>query len=327
MTDEAGDRGDGPREVLRRRARARRGRPRRRARHGVLAARAQRRGQDDDGADPATLVRADGGPGARRGVRRRAERREVRRAISLTGQYAARRRGADRRGEPADDGPAARPVRRATPGRAPRELLARFDLADAAGRRVATYSGGMRRRLDLAASASSAGPTVIFLDEPTTGLDPRSRQRDVGRGRASSSASGVTVFLTTQYLDEADVLADRIAVIDGGRVVAEGTAAAAQAPRRRPAPGPRRSPTRPRSPRSTRCSAAARSRRDPRPPAARRRDRRQRRARARAARRARPGRRSRRAVRGPRRDARRRLPRPHRPSGRDERRAKEILHV
>jgi ABC-2 type transport system ATP-binding protein len=102
------------------------------------------------------------------------------------------------------------------------ELLAMLDLTDAAGRRVATYSGGMRRRLDLAAGLVTR-PEVIFLDEPTTGLDPRSRQAvwDVVSGLA---ASGVTVLLTTQYLEEADQLADLIAVLDGGQIVAEGTA-------------------------------------------------------------------------------------------------------
>jgi len=101
------------------------------------------------------------------------------------------------------------------------ELLARFDLADAARRPVSTYSGGMRRRLDLAMTLVGS-PRVIFLDEPTTGLDPRSRHTmwDSIRGLV---ASGVTVFLTTQYLDEADELADRIAVLDHGRIVAEGT--------------------------------------------------------------------------------------------------------
>ncbi len=150
------------------------------------------------------------------------QRREVRRRISLTGQYATldevqtgtenlemmgRLRGLSAR---------------AARGRAS-DLLRQFDLTDAGGRRVKTYSGGMRRRLDLAAGLV-AEPEVIFLDEPTTGLDPRSRQAmwDVVTGLA---AAGVTVFLTTQYLDEADRLADRIAVIDGGTVVAEGTAA------------------------------------------------------------------------------------------------------
>ena len=101
------------------------------------------------------------------------------------------------------------------------ELLERFGLADAATRPVSTYSGGMRRRLDLAMTLVGA-PRVIFLDEPTTGLDPRSRRHmwDDIRGLA---AAGVTIVLTTQYLDEADELADRIAVLDHGRIVAEGT--------------------------------------------------------------------------------------------------------
>ena len=101
------------------------------------------------------------------------------------------------------------------------ELLDRFDLADAAGRAVKTYSGGMRRRLDLAASLIGQ-PEVLFLDEPTTGLDPRSRavMWDIIRDLA---ADGTTLLLTTQYLDEADQLASQIAVIDGGRVIAEGT--------------------------------------------------------------------------------------------------------
>jgi ABC-2 type transport system ATP-binding protein len=103
------------------------------------------------------------------------------------------------------------------------ELIARFDLADAGGRRVQTYSGGMRRRLDLAASLVGQ-PSVIFLDEPTTGLDPRSRQQ-TWQVIEEVVADGATVFLTTQYLEEADRLADQIAVLDAGRVVAAGTAA------------------------------------------------------------------------------------------------------
>ena len=101
------------------------------------------------------------------------------------------------------------------------ELLERFDLSDAAKRPASTYSGGMRRRLDLAA-ALVAKPPVIFLDEPTTGLDPRSR---LGLWETIESLvdEGTTVLLTTQYLDEADRLADRIAVIDRGRVIADGT--------------------------------------------------------------------------------------------------------
>ncbi len=101
------------------------------------------------------------------------------------------------------------------------ELLEQFDLVEAARRPLATYSGGMRRRLDLAMTLV-ATPSVIFLDEPTTGLDPRSRHTmwDIVRGLVSE---GTTVLLTTQYLDEADELADRIAVLDGGRIVADGT--------------------------------------------------------------------------------------------------------
>jgi ABC-2 type transport system ATP-binding protein len=100
-------------------------------------------------------------------------------------------------------------------------LLDRFELADAARRRVSTYSGGMRRRLDLAMTLVGT-PRLIFLDEPTTGLDPRSR-RTMWRSIRELVAGGVTIFLTTQYLDEADQLADRIAVLDRGRIVAEGS--------------------------------------------------------------------------------------------------------
>jgi ABC-2 type transport system ATP-binding protein len=102
------------------------------------------------------------------------------------------------------------------------ELLERFDLVDAARRPASTYSGGMRRRLDLAMTLVGS-PQVIFLDEPTTGLDPRSR-RTMWDSIRALVASGVTIFLTTQYLDEADHLADRIAVLDRGRVVADGSA-------------------------------------------------------------------------------------------------------
>ena len=102
-----------------------------------------------------------------------------------------------------------------------RELLERFGLADAAHKPVSTYSGGMRRRLDLAMTLVGS-PRVIFLDEPTTGLDPVSRRRMWDSIR-ELVASGVTIFLTTQYLDEADELADQIAVLDQGRIVAQGT--------------------------------------------------------------------------------------------------------
>jgi ABC-2 type transport system ATP-binding protein len=111
--------------------------------------------------------------------------------------------------------------RRAEAKRRGQELLERFDLVEAADRVVKTYSGGMRRRLDLAA-ALVARPPVLFLDEPTTGLDPRSRL-EVWATIEGLVAEGTTVLLTTQYLDEADRLADLIAVIDRGRVIAEGT--------------------------------------------------------------------------------------------------------
>jgi ABC-2 type transport system ATP-binding protein len=112
---------------------------------------------------------------------------------------------------------------RATATTAVTAMLARFDLVDAADRRAQTYSGGMKRRLDLAMTLI-ARPRLIFLDEPTSGLDPRSR-RDLWAIVREQVADGVTVLLTTQYLDEADQLADRIGVLDGGRLVAEGTAA------------------------------------------------------------------------------------------------------
>ncbi|MEZ0106199.1 ABC-2 type transport system ATP-binding protein [Catenulispora sp. EB89] len=110
------------------------------------------------------------------------------------------------------------------PGRArAAELLERFDLTDVADKPLSTYSGGLRRRLDLAMTLVG-DPRVIFLDEPTTGLDPRSR-RELWAIVRELVADGVTILLTTQYLEEADQLADRIAVLDGGRIVAEGTAA------------------------------------------------------------------------------------------------------
>ena len=113
------------------------------------------------------------------------------------------------------------------------ELLARVGLTDAADRKVRGYSGGMKRRLDLAL-ALVHGPSILFLDEPTTGLDPQSRSalwQEVGR---LAKEEGVTVFLTTQYLEEADVLADRVGIIDHGRIVAEGTPVALKAEIGRP---------------------------------------------------------------------------------------------
>ena len=169
----------------------------------------------------ATLLEPDAGSARVAGVDVVARPREVRRRIGLSGQFAAvdehltgyenlvmvgrlyhlgRQRARDRAAE----------------------LLELFDLADAGGRPVKTYSGGMRRRLDLA-GALVAAPPVLFLDEPTTGLDPLGRRQlwEVIRGMVGG---GTTVLLTTQYLEEADQLADRILVIDHGRAIAEGTA-------------------------------------------------------------------------------------------------------
>ncbi|MCF6476739.1 ATP-binding cassette domain-containing protein [Nonomuraea sp. MG754425] len=165
-----------------------------------------------------TLLAPDGGTATVAGHDVTRESAQVRRAIGLTSQqatvdplltgrenlelfaglYHLGRRQARRRAE---------------------ELLQRFDLADAAGRRAGTYSGGMRRRLDLAASMVSA-PRILFLDEPTTGLDPRSRA-ELWSVIRELLGSGTTILLTTQYLEEADQLADRVVVINGGRVVAD----------------------------------------------------------------------------------------------------------
>ena len=109
------------------------------------------------------------------------------------------------------------------PGRIADGLLARFSLTDAGGRKASTYSGGMRRRLDIAMSLIG-DPPVIFLDEPTTGLDPEGRL-EVWATVKELAAAGATVLLTTQYLDEAEQLADRIAILHGGRIIAEGTLA------------------------------------------------------------------------------------------------------
>jgi ABC-2 type transport system ATP-binding protein len=169
-----------------------------------------------------TLLPADAGAARVAGYDVRRERSQVRRSISLTGQDTAideLQTGAENLRMMAR---LCRLPRKRAAARAD-ELLERFDLVEAGSRRVGMYSGGMRRRLDLAASLI-VRPSVIFLDEPTTGLDPRSRQQvwEVVTGLARD---GVTIFLTTQYLEEADKLADRIAVVDGGRIVAEGTAA------------------------------------------------------------------------------------------------------
>lgn len=168
----------------------------------------------------ATLARPDKGQAYVAGFDALHDRRQVRRRISLTGQYASIDELQTGEENLRMMGRLSGYSSRQANSRA-EELLQRFDLADAGRRRVATYSGGMRRRLDLAASLVSH-PAVIFLDEPTTGLDPRSRQA-LWEVITGLTATRVTVFLTTQYLEEADQLADRIAVLDGGRIVAEGT--------------------------------------------------------------------------------------------------------
>src|SRR5690349_8745377 len=148
------------------------------------------------------------------------EATQVRRMIGLTGQYAALDEYLTGRANLVMIGQLSRLTADAARRRAD-EMLERFDLTEAAGRAVKTYSGGMRRRLDLAASLIGY-PSVLFLDEPTTGLDPNARAMtwEIVRGLADS---GTTLLLTTQYLDEADQLARRVAVIDGGAVIAEGT--------------------------------------------------------------------------------------------------------
>ncbi|GII98942.1 ABC-2 type transport system ATP-binding protein [Sediminihabitans luteus] len=173
-----------------------------------------------------TLLEPTGGRARVAGFDVVREARRVREVISVTGQSAA-----------VDDKLTGREnlVTMARLAHLPRaevrarvdELLDAFDLASAAGRRVGTYSGGMRRRLDLAAGLV-ARPRVLFLDEPSTGLDPRARQ-DLWDVVRDVVAQGTSLLLTTQYLEEADQLADRVAVLDGGRVVADGTPAALKA--------------------------------------------------------------------------------------------------
>jgi len=170
----------------------------------------------------ATLSRADAGQARVAGFDVVRDRHRVRRSISLTGQFAALDEAQTGEENLRMMGALARLPRTAARRRA-LELLEQFDLTAAGRRRVSTYSGGMRRRLDLAASLVGR-PSVIFLDEPSTGLDLPSRQT-MWEVIAGLAASGVTVFLTTQYLEEADRLAGQIAVLNGGRLVAQGTAA------------------------------------------------------------------------------------------------------
>jgi ABC-2 type transport system ATP-binding protein len=168
-----------------------------------------------------TLLRPDAGSATVAGVDVLAHPREVRRRIGLSGQYAAVDEYLTGYENLVMIGRLYHLGRPRARERA-RELLAQFRLEDAADRPARTYSGGMRRRLDLA-GALVARPPVLFLDEPTTGLDPRSRL-DMWQVIQDLVASGATLLLTTQYLEEADLLADRIVVIDHGRIIAQGTA-------------------------------------------------------------------------------------------------------
>jgi ABC-2 type transport system ATP-binding protein len=169
-----------------------------------------------------TLLRPDEGTARVAGFDVHTEAAQVRREIGLTGQYAALDESLTGRANLIMVGQLCRLSKKQAKQRAA-ELLDEFDLAGAADRGVKTYSGGMRRRLDLAASLV-ARPSILFLDEPTTGLDPRSRVVTWDAVRALT-ATGTTVLLTTQHLDEADQLADLITVVDHGRVIAEGTSA------------------------------------------------------------------------------------------------------
>jgi ABC-2 type transport system ATP-binding protein len=168
----------------------------------------------------ATLLRPDSGTATVVGLDVVADAAALRHRIGLAGQYAAIDENLTGLENLTMVGRLYGASRRAAKARG-RELLARFDLVDAGDRVTSTYSGGMRRRLDLAA-ALVAKPPVLFLDEPTTGLDPRSRIM-LWETIEGLVADGTTVLLTTQYLDEADRLADSIVVIDHGRVIAQGT--------------------------------------------------------------------------------------------------------
>ncbi|WP_028569414.1 ABC transporter ATP-binding protein [Salinispora tropica] len=165
-----------------------------------------------------TLLRLDAGSASVNGFDVVAQAAKVRASISLTGQFAAVDEVLSGRENLIL---VARLRRQREPGRVADDLLVRFALTDAANRRVATYSGGMRRRLDIAMSLVG-NPPVIVLDEPTVGLDPQARL-EVWQAVRELVAQGTTVLLTTQYLDEAEQLADRIAVLHEGRVIANGT--------------------------------------------------------------------------------------------------------
>jgi ABC-2 type transport system ATP-binding protein len=165
-----------------------------------------------------TLLAADSGSATVHGFDVAKQAADVRKSISLTGQFAAVDdvlTGHENLVMIAELRHVEKPVNVA------KDLLKQFDLEDAADRRVATYSGGMRRRLDIAMSLIGT-PPIIFLDEPTTGLDPQARNA-MWVTIKSLSAQGTTVFLTTQYLEEADQLADQVAILNHGKIVAQGT--------------------------------------------------------------------------------------------------------
>jgi ABC-2 type transport system ATP-binding protein len=167
-----------------------------------------------------TLLKADAGTAAVNGFDVATQPAQVRQAISLTGQFAA----VDEILSGRENLMLVARLRHLKhPGKIADDLLERFSLTDAAARKVSTYSGGMRRRLDIAMSLVG-NPPVIFLDEPTTGLDPEARI-EVWRTIKELAKRGVTVLLTTQYLDEAEQLADRIAILHEGRIIVNGTLA------------------------------------------------------------------------------------------------------
>ncbi|WFE26043.1 ABC transporter ATP-binding protein [Solwaraspora sp. WMMD791] len=166
----------------------------------------------------ATLLKADAGTATVNGFDVATQAGQVRESISLTGQFAAVDEVLSGRENLVL---VARLRHLRNPGKVADELLDRFALTDAAARKVSTYSGGMRRRLDIAMSLVGR-PPVVFLDEPTTGLDPRARI-EVWQAVKQLADQGTTVLLTTQYLDEAEQLADRIAILHEGRIIVDGT--------------------------------------------------------------------------------------------------------
>jgi ABC-2 type transport system ATP-binding protein len=168
----------------------------------------------------ATMLKADAGTATVNGFDTARRSQDVRESISLTGQFAAVDQILSGRENLVL---VARLRHRADPGTIADELLARFSLTEAGGRKTSTYSGGMRRRLDIAMSLIG-NPPIIFLDEPTTGLDPEGRL-EVWKAIKDLAEHGTTVLLTTQYLDEAEQLADRIAILHRGRILVNGTLA------------------------------------------------------------------------------------------------------